>query len=912
MKKIFLFIILFGPTIIFAQITGDGTSGNPYTGTSSSGWSVSGSVYCGDITITDGTCTISAGTTLRFGAGKVFTISGTAILSAIGTGTNYITFTASGTSWGHIYFSTTSETSSQMDYCVVEKGSTSGLSPAYGGGIHINSNKVLISNSIFRNNSAGWGGGVFLNKYNTTSISNTVFRNNSASSDGGGFYAWGSTNATISNCLFYSNSASGGRNIFLGDDANDVKIINSIVVSTASNSVRLMSNNDATRPSFKNCIIWGSSSPVIYVGQTPQTTDFTFCAIQDPVSGSTSNCITLNASNTDPSGPNFVSTTTPDYSILFISPCRDAGTNTGAPTTDIIGTSRFGTTDIGAYENQHSRWTGTTSTAWGTNTNWYLNMLPGSSSNVVIPDVTNDPVISSGDVTVVNLVTETGGNLSVGSGRLLSATKLTNAGTTTLQAGGKGTITTITNSGTFKLESDASSIASLITDNFSGTNATTELYLTGGDAGDKAYRWHYISSPVTSLSVTTFAPAYTENVAGWYDNRVSTTLSQGWVAYDGYIYSTGGMGGPTFTTLNPGIGYDYFDGADDEYTFSGQFNSSNLNIGLSRSVDDNLHGFNLLGNPYPCGLNWDIITANGSYPSNTSKWITYTKDNAYYTYNNGVGVPSGTDGHIPPMQGFFVRTYSTGNSLPILLSAREHNSTARYKGSSSEISLVRLSVTENGKTDETVVRFDESAKSGIDYDFDAQKMFISETTTQIYTRLDGINYTINGLPFPESSVEIPIIVTLPTTGNHTINATQLQYLDEFNVVLKDKTTGFEANLKTNPVVTFSETSGTYADRFVLTISAILTDIVNPSGTKGFFNIFYGNSFINIQSLSDEWEGLAGDIKLYDLAGKTLHQNDNTELWKNSIVQIPAPSSHGIYIVEIKSGLKKYVGKVIVR
>jgi hypothetical protein len=438
------------------------------------------------------------------------------------------------------------------------------------------------------------------------------------------------------------------------------------------------------------------------------------------------------------------------------------------------------------------------------------------------------------------------------------------------------------------------------------------LYLTGGDAGDKAYRWHYISSPISSLPVSTFAPTYTYNVVGWYDSRVSTTLAQGWVAYDGYIYSTGSMGGPTFSSFTPGIGYDYYDSVDDEYTFSGQFNTSSLNMSLSYAVADALHGFNLIGNPYPCGLNWDVITSNPSYPANTSKWITYTKDNTQYTYNNGVGVPEGTDGHIPPMQGVFIRTFSSGNSLPILLSAREHNSTSRYKGLESEIPLIRLKINENNISDETVVRFDENAKPGIDYDFDAIKMFVSSSSTQIYSKDSEINYIINGLPFPNTIVEIPIVVNFLTTGNHTILTTQLQGLDYYDVTLTDKITGFVSNLKTNPELIFSSSAGTISDRFVLKVTNVLTGIENPIISKNIFNIYHGFGILNIQTLSDEWDGQGGAVKIYDLTGKIVSETRNLEFWKNSLIQIQAPYSKGLYVVEIKLGMKRYVGKVIIK
>jgi hypothetical protein len=96
------------------------------------------------------------------------------------------------------------------------------------------------------------------------------------------------------------------------------------------------------------------------------------------------------------------------------------------------------------------------------------------------------------------------------------------------------------------------------------------------------------------------------------------------------------------------------------------------------------------------------------------------------------------------MQGFFVKTNISGNSITLSSAARTHdNIHSRYKGSEI-IPLVRLAIQEDAVTnDETVVRFDEAAKSTLDNDFDAMKMFLSSSKTSIHTSLGGINYAIN-------------------------------------------------------------------------------------------------------------------------------------------------------------------------
>ena len=54
---------------------------------------------------------------------------------------------------------------------------------------------------------------------------------------------------------------------------------------------------------------------------------------------------------------------------------------------------------------QTNTWTGTTSTAWDTATNWSLNLVPITAHDVVIPNVTNKPTISvAGAVCKLSLI----------------------------------------------------------------------------------------------------------------------------------------------------------------------------------------------------------------------------------------------------------------------------------------------------------------------------------------------------------------------------------------------------------------------------------------------------------------------------------------------------------------------------
>lgn len=126
--------------------------------------------------------------------------------------------------------------------------------------------------------------------------------------------------------------------------------------------------------------------------------------------------------------------------------------------------------------------------------------------------------------------------------------------------------------------SDGSTNSSLIVNTLSGNAATVELYLSGG--GGPNNKWHYISTPVSTLAVSTFT-GVTDDIAQFVESRPEFDMMEGWVAYDGYAYSTGSNIGPTFSTLNPGKGYNYYDAANQMFTFSGS--RSTVTVGYSAS-----------------------------------------------------------------------------------------------------------------------------------------------------------------------------------------------------------------------------------------------------------------------------------------------------------------------------------------
>jgi hypothetical protein len=93
---------------------------------------------------------------------------------------------------------------------------------------------------------------------------------------------------------------------------------------------------------------------------------------------------------------------------------------------------------------------------------------------------------------------------------------------------------------------------------------------------------------------------------------------------------------------------------------------------------------------------------------------------------------------------------------------------------------------------------------------------------------------------------------------------------------------------------------------------IPTGLENPVISLNSFNIYSASGMIWIRTLSEEWDGKTGSVKVYDIIGKPVINLLPVDFQKNSLIQINSPEIRGIYIVLIKAGRLKYTGKVVVR
>ena len=905
MKRILLLSVLaviqFLP--VTAQFLGDGSMGNPYRGTLAGAFTISGTKYfSGTIIIDNEQLTISPGAILIAATGTSgILVNGTGQLNAQGTSTSRILITSDsdldGTygeptdTWGNITL--ISSGVSNIRYCTIENGrKLASRIGYYGGGLYLGTSSVTVSSTTIRNCVAGYGGAIIVAGTSSPVISGCIITGNSAIEQGGAIYVAGGSSPVISNSIIYSNSSlstsrSGGSIVSI---SSSPQIVNTTIAYSSSPAAGGKSVYLENSPNARiiNTVIWGSSDNIGLSG-TPSSV-FEFCAIEGT---SLAGCLTLNSANTDPEGPNFTNPGNGDFTIAFVSPCRDSGTasypGVTVPLTDYAGGQRIGQTDIGAFEIRYSRWAGRT-TDWTRPLSWDNGVYPGT-TNIIIPaGVANYPTIAPGPSFTLN------------------------AGLTMIvEPGARVTFSSLTNNGTLELHADASAYATLIMGSYSGAggNANVDLFLTSGPTGEW---WHYIAAPAT-VSKTAFTDIEPELLARYDETKVLTDVSDGWQWHDGY-------GGTTpFSNLNAKEGYDVSVPADVIMTYR---NLKSLTASMGRTDlpfsgsggDTTVFGYSLLGNSLTCGINWDLVTYSHEHKLIRHAYYLRTASGEEASYVNGVGT-NGATAHIAPLQGFFVRTRATGTYITIPDNAREHNAAPRFK-SAEQIPLIRLRLSSATQSDEMVVRFDPEATPGFDGPLDASKPFSHvKGHIKIYSELEGENYSINSIPWPARMTSIPLTLEIHEAGTYKIIGTQIQALGESTVLLNDRLTGTKTTLTVNSGYSFPAEEGSITGRFTLDIipaqkkSIAVAEESRPGVTpETSLKIYSAPGRVCILPQGSGWDGITGKVRIFDITGRVIFMSDNEQLYSGELKEFEAPGNSGLLIVEVVTGQKRYLEKIV--
>ena len=432
------------------------------------------------------------------------------------------------------------------------------------------------------------------------------------------------------------------------------------------------------------------------------------------------------------------------------------------------------------------------------------------------------------------------------------------------------------------LMADPSGMASYIDNGTTSVAGTTnvEQYIT-------SQRWHLVSPPVSGATINVYYDVYLKE----YNEPTDT-----WT----YLVQ------PTTIPINVPQGYSAW--ASNSYTgtttvtYTGTLNNNDFVLSnLDYTPAAAMTGFNLLGNPYPCALDWN----NSWSMSNMSGWmVIYDNGTFRGIHTDGTSYNGKTDGIIPSTQGFWVRALNTSASITIPTSERVHNGQVFYKETKEIIHpMVRLETEINGYSDETVIIFHPDATAGFDGYYDLAKFENVEEAPQIYTMTADGNYAVNFYEPDYQEKIIPVGFQTAEEGLYFINASTISNFNgDIGIYLEDLKTGTITKLSDSPQYEFTYIPMDEEHRFNLhfTTDNLGIEEISLSGLK----IYSFGQTVYVKNPDQ----LPGTIVIYDVMGQVI----TTGKTVSTLTEIPITQGLGYYFVKVQTGTGLKIEKVFIK
>jgi hypothetical protein len=439
------------------------------------------------------------------------------------------------------------------------------------------------------------------------------------------------------------------------------------------------------------------------------------------------------------------------------------------------------------------------------------------------------------------------------------------------------------------LEANATGMASYIyngTTNISGTTIVQQ-YLT-------SERWHSISPPISDATINVYYDVYLLEY-----HEVDNSWS--------YLVL------PTTIPMNETQGY--YAWVDDSWpipsnpvSFEGQLNDAiDYPITLNYTTGAAKAGYNLVGNPYPCSLDWN--TSSSWNRTNMSGWMTIKEGATYCGWNPYLnqGWNGKTDGIIPSTQGFWVRRLDgLPTTFTIPASERVHNSQTFYKNTIENLyPTIRLKVENDGISDESVVVFHPEGHTGFDGLYDLEKFSNGMGSPDIYTVIEEKEYAFNVMPEDYTNKVIPVYFRAGIEEICQLKSTEVvNFIGGIKVYLQDLKTGSVTILEENSMYEFEYSPLDDPHRFNLHFKDSYFGVDKGSPDSGII-VYAFENVININIP----EAKPAEVAIYDMMGRELLQQKTVN---ENLTRIKLDAKTGYYIVKVQTGDQFVTKKIFIK
>jgi hypothetical protein len=466
---------------------------------------------------------------------------------------------------------------------------------------------------------------------------------------------------------------------------------------------------------------------------------------------------------------------------------------------------------------------------------------------------------------------------------------------------GSGTNIIITGGGNLTLRDDADHAPSLLCRGSISLPDPGESRVEQFLAKDE---WHIVSSPMTDAEISSYLWMYL------YKYDESTNLFED-------------LNKPITQVLDPGRGYFLWNpsAGDNGYItppetaiITGSLNSTTITVSLEITPGAPYEGYNLIGNPFPCALDWndspDWQRINVDATISIYDYGAGGGGGNYrqYNYYTGIGIPAGNNGHIASTQGFWLRASDDGASISLPASQRLHSSVPFYKEMENERAntlRIRVDQHSSGHFCETVIGFDESSTGGFDGLFDAEFLEGKAEAPALFSYIDGTLYSMNFMPAWQDFPVVPVSFNAAANDEFQLSVTGTDgFPDNIPIYIEDKLLGVFQDLRAENTYTYAHDPTMAHKRFNIHFAAQEDEQENDQVFESQVSIYaYGkNIYVDIP------ENIRGEVSVFDLMGKRVTRQ-MTDVGLN---KIPTHLNNTYTTVMFISSTHSVVKKVFIR
>ncbi len=405
-----------------------------------------------------------------------------------------------------------------------------------------------------------------------------------------------------------------------------------------------------------------------------------------------------------------------------------------------------------------------------------------------------------------------------------------------------------------------------------GGEAKVERFISGWT--DNLHGWHLLSSPVAAQNIqsefVSNPPSSGQDFFKWDEVSslwINTKLENG-------LWNT-----EFENTFGVGSGYLCGYNSDLTKTFAGTLNADDVDVsGLTYTATSNAPGWHLIGNPYPCALQWN----------NSAGWNLNNIDGVIKVWNESTAsyTDISTGVIIPAHQGFMIHVTDAGTgSLTIPVADRTHSPVAWFKDEM--FNAIRLTAfdPEGSTSQQCVVKFADDATHAFDSKYDSH--FLTGYAPKFFSVSDGDSLSINTLPEISAEMEIPVHFLKNASSDFYIKAEGVNDLiPQRDVYLSDLKLDITQKLNDDPEYHFTSFDEDVQARFKLHFD--LLTVNDPALNVKIFSA-NGNIYLRFP------EPTTATISVYNITGQ-LCRTVNTG--NSNTATINLSNASGAYVVTI--------------